>query len=101
MQTVSVLLCTYISLGLVFAPKMAYIYRVPHSKDEQSGGLGRSKLTKAEQNRFQQLLVENEELKKQIEIVRRLSLSAHYFNYEIVERSKDHRVPRAARASAR
>uniref|UniRef100_A0A914UIZ6 G-protein coupled receptors family 3 profile domain-containing protein n=1 Tax=Plectus sambesii TaxID=2011161 RepID=A0A914UIZ6_9BILA len=66
--SVTVLLCAYISLGLVFAPKMAYIYRVPHSKDEQGGGLSRSKLTRAEQNRFQQLLVENDELKKQIEI---------------------------------
>ncbi|PIO59170.1 hypothetical protein TELCIR_19375, partial [Teladorsagia circumcincta] len=32
---VTVLLCTYISLGLVFVPKMRFIRRVPPSADEK------------------------------------------------------------------
>ncbi|VDK42132.1 unnamed protein product [Anisakis simplex] len=72
----TVLLCTYISIALVFLPKILYIYRVPESSDQSSvsaraHGVAqiRTKLTKIEQKRYEQLLVENTELKRQIEIV--------------------------------
>nr|AKM17043.1 neurotransmitter gamma-aminobutyric acid [Anisakis simplex] len=71
----TVLLCTYISIALVFLPKILYIYRVPESSDQSSvsaraHGVAqiRTKLTKIEQKRYEQLLVENTELKRQIEI---------------------------------
>lgn len=68
--SVTVLLCTYISLGLIFVPKMAHIYRIPSSADDNSatGHQIRSTLTKAEQKRFEQLIHENAELKRQIGI---------------------------------
>uniref|UniRef100_A0A915BDY5 G-protein coupled receptors family 3 profile domain-containing protein n=1 Tax=Parascaris univalens TaxID=6257 RepID=A0A915BDY5_PARUN len=71
--SVTVLLCTYISLGLVFLPKILHIYRVPESSDENSmvGSQFRTKLSKVEQKRFEQLVLENAELKHQIEIKER------------------------------
>ncbi|VDM46542.1 unnamed protein product [Toxocara canis] len=88
--SVTVLLCIYISLGLVFIPKILYIYRVPESSDEGSvtGTQVRTKLSKAEQKRFEQLIVENAELKRQIEIVSEFSvlrLSTHFVNSMLIE----------------
>ncbi|CAI4228324.1 unnamed protein product [Auanema sp. JU1783] len=67
--SVTVLLCTYISLGLIFIPKIRHIYTVPPSEEEiQNGGNGVMKgLTKPEQRRFEQLVAENAQLQKQIE----------------------------------
>uniref|UniRef100_A0AC34PUZ2 G-protein coupled receptors family 3 profile domain-containing protein n=1 Tax=Panagrolaimus sp. JU765 TaxID=591449 RepID=A0AC34PUZ2_9BILA len=66
----TVLLCTYISLGLVFLPKILHIYRVPQSKDEanMAHAFLRSTISKSDQLRLEQLMKENNELKKQIDI---------------------------------
>ncbi|XGW33250.1 hypothetical protein V3C99_017596 [Haemonchus contortus] len=66
---VTVLLCTYISLGLVFVPKMRFICRVPPSADEvhpNGNSVGRG-LSKSDQKRYEHLRHENEVLQKQIE----------------------------------
>lgn len=68
--SVAVLLCTYISLGLVFIPKVLYVYRTPMSKEEaQFGGTNsRSTMSRTDQLRYEQLHKENVELKRQIDI---------------------------------
>lgn len=82
-----VLLCTYISIGLIFLPKMLHLFKTPNSPDENYGIVGRrtgisnscssattlhnlSSNYKSDQNRFQQLMKENSELKRQIELVK-------------------------------
>uniref|UniRef100_A0A7E4VF70 G_PROTEIN_RECEP_F3_4 domain-containing protein n=1 Tax=Panagrellus redivivus TaxID=6233 RepID=A0A7E4VF70_PANRE len=66
----TVLLCTYFSMGLVFVPKIVHIYRVTQSKDEAAlaNACLRSTISKSDQLRFEQLMKENSELKKQIDI---------------------------------
>lgn len=101
----SVILCTYISVGLIFIPKITYIYRVPFANDDTNGNGGdigggsiysRSKLSKAERSRYEQLISENDELKKQIEIV-----NIHFTRldtYRVCCREKQ-RLPNANRNS--
>ena len=50
---------------------MLYIYRVPHSTDEiqTSGTNTRATISRADQLRYEQLIKEQTELKKQIDIV--------------------------------
>ncbi|VDL87738.1 unnamed protein product, partial [Nippostrongylus brasiliensis] len=69
----SVLLCTYISLGLVFVPKLRFICRVPPSADEAhpNGNAVMRGLSKSDQKRYEHLRIENEMLQKQIDEVRR------------------------------
>lgn len=84
---VNVLSCTYVSLGLIFLPKILHIYRVPQSKDEATiaNAYLRSTISKSDQMKFEQLMKENTELKKQIDIVSSIfdpyssSLSIHFF----------------------
>jgi gamma-aminobutyric acid type B receptor len=68
--SVTVLLCTYISLGLVFIPKVLYIYRTPLSKEEATFGStnARATMSRTDQLRYEQLHKEHNELKRQIEI---------------------------------
>ncbi|VDL67085.1 unnamed protein product [Nippostrongylus brasiliensis] len=69
----TVLLCTYISLGLVFVPKLRFICRVPPSADEAhpNGNAVMRGLSKSDQKRYEHLRIENEMLQKQIDEVRR------------------------------
>uniref|UniRef100_A0A915EEN6 G-protein coupled receptors family 3 profile domain-containing protein n=1 Tax=Ditylenchus dipsaci TaxID=166011 RepID=A0A915EEN6_9BILA len=69
----TVLLCTYIGLGLMFLPKIIYIYNTPHSSDDTANTSSfndnqRSNIFKSDQLRYLQLVKENNELKRQIEI---------------------------------
>ncbi|ETN78690.1 7 transmembrane receptor [Necator americanus] len=66
---VTVLLCTYISLGLVFVPKLRFICRVPPSADEAhpNGNSVMRGLSKTDQKRYEHLRHENEVLQKQID----------------------------------
>ncbi|VDM51650.1 unnamed protein product [Angiostrongylus costaricensis] len=68
---VTVLLCTYISLGLVFIPKLRFICRVPHSADEvhPKGSDNMRVLSKSDQKIYEHLRRENETLQRQIEEV--------------------------------
>uniref|UniRef100_A0A914D3L9 G-protein coupled receptors family 3 profile domain-containing protein n=1 Tax=Acrobeloides nanus TaxID=290746 RepID=A0A914D3L9_9BILA len=68
--SVTVLLCTYISLGLVFVPKILHVYRVPHDSDEiQTSGTNlRATISRPDQLRYEQLIKEQTELKKQIDM---------------------------------
>ncbi|WKY16606.1 hypothetical protein Q1695_001333 [Nippostrongylus brasiliensis] len=65
----TVLLCTYISLGLVFVPKLRFICRVPPSADEAhpNGNAVMRGLSKSDQKRYEHLRIENEMLQKQID----------------------------------
>ena len=57
-------------MGLVFGPKLLFIYRNPDvSKEEQNNQFQESTASQAEQLRYQQLLKENAELKRQIDMV--------------------------------
>ncbi|KIH65577.1 hypothetical protein ANCDUO_04103 [Ancylostoma duodenale] len=69
MCRISVLLCTYISLGLVFVPKLRFICRVPPSADEAhpNGNTMMRGLSKSDQKRYEHLRHENEVLQKQID----------------------------------
>ncbi|KAK0397022.1 hypothetical protein QR680_001946 [Steinernema hermaphroditum] len=70
----TVLLCTYMSLGLVFVPKMLHVYRVPYVKDDNAAAVGQhllTTLTPSEQKRYDQLMVENTDLKRQIDLKER------------------------------
>ncbi|GMR62703.1 hypothetical protein PMAYCL1PPCAC_32898 [Pristionchus mayeri] len=69
MVSATVILCTYISLGLVFVPKLRFVLRVPASRDEAypSANGPAPALSKAELKKLEQLTRENEALGKQIE----------------------------------
>ncbi len=69
---ITVLLCTYISLGLVFVPKVLHIIRVPHAKDLNASirpSENRLSLNNAEQRRLEWLTGDTEKLKQQIDLV--------------------------------
>ncbi|CAD5231482.1 unnamed protein product [Bursaphelenchus xylophilus] len=64
----AVLWSTFISLGLVFVPKVLYIYKTPASKDmARNGNESKNSMSKSEHLRYEQLVKENRELKRQIE----------------------------------
>ena len=57
-------------MGLVFGPKLLFIYRNPEmTKEEQNYQFQESTASQAEQMRYQHLLKENAELKRQIDMV--------------------------------
>ncbi|VDN34824.1 unnamed protein product [Gongylonema pulchrum] len=60
---------TYITLGLVFVPKIVHLHRIPKRGDESNGTkpLYHPNLSKIEQKRYQQLTNENADLKLQVE----------------------------------
>ncbi|KAL3095470.1 hypothetical protein niasHT_026899 [Heterodera trifolii] len=72
--SVTVLTCLFVSLGLVFVPKLLFIYHWPElTKEEQQQSTQRQLLegsapNRSEQLRYQQLLKENAEIKRQIEL---------------------------------
>ncbi|KAI6226477.1 Gamma-aminobutyric acid type B receptor subunit 1 [Aphelenchoides fujianensis] len=67
--SITVSICAYVSLGLVFVPKAVYIYRTPASKEDAMTGNSnpRNTISRSEQLRYEQLVKENNELKRQIE----------------------------------
>uniref|UniRef100_A0A0K0EAR5 G_PROTEIN_RECEP_F3_4 domain-containing protein n=1 Tax=Strongyloides stercoralis TaxID=6248 RepID=A0A0K0EAR5_STRER len=64
--SVTVLLCTFISLGLVFIPKIQYVSRIPVEHDEHD--FLTIKGSFPEQKFFESILKENMDLKRQIHI---------------------------------
>jgi gamma-aminobutyric acid type B receptor len=66
----TVFVCTCVSMGLIFGPKLLFIYRNPDmTKEEQNNQFQESTASQAEQLRYQQLLKENAELIRQIDLV--------------------------------
>ncbi|CAI2356646.1 unnamed protein product [Caenorhabditis sp. 36 PRJEB53466] len=67
--SLTVLICTYISVGLIYGPKIRHIIKVPPSADEvqQNGNIGACVMSKVDQKRYDLLKKENETLQKQIE----------------------------------
>lgn len=65
----TVLVCTCVSMGLIYGPKLLFIYRNPElTKEERNNQFQESTASQAEQLRYQQLLKENAELKRQIDM---------------------------------
>ncbi|KAJ8300573.1 hypothetical protein KUTeg_022092 [Tegillarca granosa] len=62
----AILLCSFLSMGLIFVPKMVEIYRSPTKNNLEVRALSESLASKEEEERHQKLLTENEELKTQI-----------------------------------
>ncbi|EGT30589.1 CBN-GBB-1 protein [Caenorhabditis brenneri] len=67
--SLTVLICTYISVGLIYGPKIRHIIKVPPSADEiqQNGNSVPAVMSKIDQKRYDMLKKENETLQKQIE----------------------------------
>ncbi|KAI3412086.1 hypothetical protein GPALN_002129 [Globodera pallida] len=71
--SVTVLTCIFVSLGLVFVPKLLFIYHWPQpTKEEQQQSnpqqIEETTANRTEQLRYQQLMKENAEIKRQIEL---------------------------------
>uniref|UniRef100_A0A8R1DI18 G_PROTEIN_RECEP_F3_4 domain-containing protein n=2 Tax=Caenorhabditis japonica TaxID=281687 RepID=A0A8R1DI18_CAEJA len=67
--SLTVLICTYISIGLIYGPKIRHIIKVPPSADEvqQNGNVAPAAMSKVDQKRYDMLKKENETLQLQIE----------------------------------
>uniref|UniRef100_A0A158Q8V8 G_PROTEIN_RECEP_F3_4 domain-containing protein n=1 Tax=Elaeophora elaphi TaxID=1147741 RepID=A0A158Q8V8_9BILA len=67
--SITVLLSTYITLGLIFVPKIVHIRQIPKSGEKNDGSkpLYHADVAGMEQKRCQQLVHENADLKCQIE----------------------------------
>ncbi|CAI5456160.1 unnamed protein product [Caenorhabditis angaria] len=67
--SLTVIICTYISMGLIFGPKIRHILKVPPGADEvqQNGSVVKTEMSKPDQKRLEMLKMENETLQKQIE----------------------------------
>ncbi|CTQ87096.1 G-protein coupled receptors family 3 profile domain-containing protein [Caenorhabditis elegans] len=67
--SLTVLICTYISVGLIYGPKIRHIIKVPPSADEiqLNGNVGPGVMSKVDQKRYDMLKKENETLQIQIE----------------------------------
>ncbi|XP_046543396.1 gamma-aminobutyric acid type B receptor subunit 1-like [Haliotis rubra] len=62
----AIVLCSFLSMGLIFAPKMIEIVRNPQRNGQEVRSLTDSLVSREEEERHQRLLAENEQLKKQI-----------------------------------
>lgn len=73
------LLSVLIGIGLVFVPKVIFIVRNPQpSKEEVEINFEDALATRPDQLRYQHLVKENMELKRQIEIVRSFAQKLNY-----------------------
>ncbi|XP_041370051.1 gamma-aminobutyric acid type B receptor subunit 1-like [Gigantopelta aegis] len=64
--SLAIVLCSFLSMGLIFAPKMIEIARNPQRNGQEVRSLTDSLVSREEEERHQRLLGENEQLKKQI-----------------------------------
>lgn len=62
----AIILCSFLSLGLIFGPKVIEILRNPKRNPHEIRSLTESVVGKEEEERHQKLLTENEQLKAQI-----------------------------------
>ncbi|XP_052221430.1 gamma-aminobutyric acid type B receptor subunit 1-like isoform X3 [Dreissena polymorpha] len=62
----AIMLCSFLSMGLIFGPKVLEILRNPKRNPHEVRSLTESVVGKEEEERYQKLLTENEQLKKQI-----------------------------------
>ncbi|XP_069119655.1 gamma-aminobutyric acid type B receptor subunit 1-like isoform X3 [Argopecten irradians] len=62
----AILLCSFLSMGLIFVPKIVEISRNPKKNHLEVRAMSESVASKEEEERHQRLLIENEGLKKQI-----------------------------------
>ncbi|KAK6195470.1 hypothetical protein SNE40_000895 [Patella caerulea] len=64
--SLAIILCSFLSMGLLFVPKMVEIKRNGVQHEQDNSGLTDSLVSREEEERHQRLLAENEQLKKQI-----------------------------------
>ncbi|ESP00240.1 hypothetical protein LOTGIDRAFT_141127 [Lottia gigantea] len=69
--SLAIVLCSFLSMGLLFVPKMVEVKRHSSADEEDNSGLTDSLVSREEEERHQRLLAENEQLKKQIADVSR------------------------------
>ncbi|KAL4219318.1 Gamma-aminobutyric acid type B receptor subunit 1 [Mactra antiquata] len=62
----AIILCSFLSLGLIFGPKVLEIVRNPRRNTQEIRSLTESAVGKEEEERHEKLVTENEQLKKQI-----------------------------------
>ncbi|CAJ0585402.1 unnamed protein product, partial [Mesorhabditis spiculigera] len=66
--SVTVLLCAYISMGLIFVPKIRHIHTVPPTADESQPGLknGTQRMSTSDKSRYELMTKENEAVQQKI-----------------------------------
>uniref|UniRef100_A0A0N5AF94 G_PROTEIN_RECEP_F3_4 domain-containing protein n=1 Tax=Syphacia muris TaxID=451379 RepID=A0A0N5AF94_9BILA len=89
---ITVLLCTYVTIGLIFIPKIIYLHSASEETAEEpdkSGSQFFTQLTKAERKRMEQLAVENAELLKKLPQNDELAVCQNRQNSRIEEKTKE------------
>ncbi|KAK0053837.1 gamma-aminobutyric acid type B receptor subunit 1 [Biomphalaria pfeifferi] len=64
--SLAIILCSFLSMGLIFVPKMMEIIQNPQREGQEVKSLTDSLVSREEEERHQKMLGENEQLKKQI-----------------------------------
>ncbi|KAH9514527.1 Gamma-aminobutyric acid type B receptor subunit 1 [Bulinus truncatus] len=64
--SLAIVLCSFLSMGLIFVPKMLEIIQNPQREGQEVQSLTDSLVSREEEERHQKMLGENEQLKKQI-----------------------------------
>ncbi|XP_025112675.1 gamma-aminobutyric acid type B receptor subunit 1-like [Pomacea canaliculata] len=64
--SLAIILCSFLSLGLIFVPKMMELYKHPQRDGQEVRSLTDSLVSREEEERHLRMVSENEQLKKQI-----------------------------------
>ncbi|XP_076455259.1 gamma-aminobutyric acid type B receptor subunit 1-like [Babylonia areolata] len=64
--SLAIVLCSFLSMGLIFVPKMMELAKHPQRDGQEIRGLTDSLVSREEEERHQRLVSENEQLKRQI-----------------------------------
>ncbi|GFS03758.1 metabotropic gamma-aminobutyric acid receptor [Elysia marginata] len=84
--SLAILLCSFLSMGLIFVPKIKEILQNPRRDGQEIKSLTDSLVSREEEERHQKMLGENEQLKKQIaEMEERM----RELNHKLQEKTKN------------
>ncbi|KAK7094949.1 hypothetical protein V1264_006423 [Littorina saxatilis] len=64
--SLAIVLCSFLSMGLIFVPKMMELAKHPQRDNQEIRGLTDSLVSREEEERHQRMVNENEQLKRQI-----------------------------------
>lgn len=64
--SLAIVMCSFLSMGLIFGPKIVDVLHNPHQEGMEIRALTDSLASREEEERYQRLLAENEEIKKTI-----------------------------------
>ncbi|CAI9738858.1 gamma-aminobutyric acid type B receptor subunit 1-like [Octopus vulgaris] len=65
-MSLAIVMCSFLSMGLIFGPKIVDVLNNPHQEGMEIRALTDSLASREEEERYQRLLAENEEIKKAI-----------------------------------